>query len=1213
MSLLDTLIYGYRQIIDSANVKMLQRSNVKYVGATIADDPVNNQTVITVTGGGGSVTQTPLGSAPMVVVKDVTAGSLRHRTIRVDGNKSAQLDPAGYDGEIWLRPTPPGWYNPMDYGCYFDGVHDDLPGLNAMLTAIRTARGSGLASSIIHLPASKGYCSDNLRIKDPVTFRGHGGSAIDALHGAASGIEFPPLKGVVLESYLTVSDYPVNGGADSTRLENIVFSSIQAIVTRNVAGHGLAMRMLDPAVHIRAAATYYALGRCVIVSGYGGGAADADAYAEGATREGPTVMFRVTTSGTTGAGATPAAFATATVANLGNTIADGTVVWTVESIPKDYVNNTAYVVGQRVLLQGDPQAYFECITAGTSAGTSIAVASNGQALPQSTINVGDATGFPASGQARVTTSAGFQLVSYTGKTGTTLTGCTGGTGTMSTGGLVTQPLNGAGNGYGVTCPAPMLSPSYGQQFYEVGASGLRWQVYFPAGVHVLAPNCAISDCAISGFTGDAVRTNSAIDPTAYASQFGYADFTDISNNVVHCCGGGLRFNGSDGGGGHTLNTTIFNVGMGRTDVDKAAYLNSAAPFWGTGSYGILDRCLVGNRHIKAYLQFSNCAPWRNDTFGGGSLSSFTGCIGETIPRAYFTTNAIIIGCTPLPVTGGGLIIDVSSGRGLRELDSRTPASPVTVALSNADGGVLTFKTPADGVNEWGWKYSAGYWRLGYSGPSPNGAAAFALSAAGATENPGPSWLQFERGYLAGTIGAEVFRGDISMIADRAIRGGLRRKGDRFESGSQTTTITSNGYRGAPWSLFASTALDTGYAPWGLPSVRCEPTANGATPAAGLSVWKVTTAGTTGASEPTWATATPGGGTTVGDIKTDGTVVWTLIGFTPGTLVTDADPTTKTVAALAIDWTIGGTYNKTLSAGSNTFTFVNALDGHTITIAVTGAASTLTWPGGIVWSGGSAPTQTASGTDVYTFTKIGTSIYGTRISPSSSVTIPTTVNGVVTSTGSALQQASNVLAGSGYLSLGAAPATTGAMRLANLTEVYFRDNANTSDVVAFSFDTSNELNVGINAAFTTTSQPITTNLFAGGAVCLGIGTATHFYIQSGVIQSRYPLVGWAAGSSPYGVHGMAVKAMAGSTSTLTAAEYSYYTCKVTGTGTNVIKYPAVTDATAYTKYVWNAGSGTLAVQDTNSVAAAATLAAGQGAVFQFSNAAVKQLTAAFTVA
>jgi hypothetical protein len=68
-----------------------------------------------------------------------------------------------------------------------------------------------------------------------------------------------------------------------------------------------------------------------------------------------------------------------------------------------------------------------------SSNTAIAAGSNGQSLPQSTINVVSTTGFPVSGMIWVTTSDGVQIVKYSGTTATTFTNCTGGTGTMSSG------------------------------------------------------------------------------------------------------------------------------------------------------------------------------------------------------------------------------------------------------------------------------------------------------------------------------------------------------------------------------------------------------------------------------------------------------------------------------------------------------------------------------------------------------------------------------------------------------------------------------------------------------------------------------------------------------------------------------------------------------------------------------------------------------------
>ncbi len=84
-----------------------------------------------------------------------------------------------------------------------------------------------------------------------------------------------------------------------------------------------------------------------------------------------------------------------------------------------------------------------------------------------------------------------------------------------------------------------------------------------------------------------------------------------------------------------------------------------------------------------------------------------------------------------------------------------------------------------------------------------------------------------------------------------------------------------------------------------------------------------------------------------------------------------------VAAMEIDWTLGQVFTKTLEAGANTFTFANAASGMCVVVRVTGAASTLTWPT-VKWAGGTPPTQSASGIDVYTFIHDGTSIYGSVV-------------------------------------------------------------------------------------------------------------------------------------------------------------------------------------------------------------------------------------------
>ncbi len=72
--------------------------------------------------------------------------------------------------------------------------------------------------------------------------------------------------------------------------------------------------------------------------------------------------------------------------------------------------------------------------------TTITDDSNNIPLPAPVINVVSTSGLPISGVALVTTTAGVQVVSYTGLTPTSFIGTTGGTGTMLTGNSVVIPV-----------------------------------------------------------------------------------------------------------------------------------------------------------------------------------------------------------------------------------------------------------------------------------------------------------------------------------------------------------------------------------------------------------------------------------------------------------------------------------------------------------------------------------------------------------------------------------------------------------------------------------------------------------------------------------------------------------------------------------------------------------------------------------------------------
>jgi len=137
---------------------------------------------------------------------------------------------------------------------------------------------------------------------------------------------------------------------------------------------------------------------------------------------------------------------------------------------------------------------------------------------------------------------------------------------------------------------------------------------------------------------------------------------------------------------------------------------------------------------------------------------------------------------------------------------------------------------------------------------------------------------------------------------------------------------------------------------------------------------------------------PSGGATVGNsphVSVAGTVAYNPLNLAGGAgwvsgLLPIANGGTgnaggvTAMAALNIDWSLTPGYAKTLTSGANAITFSNQTAGASVVVRLTGAASTVTWPAGTKWAAGTAPTQTASGTDVYTFFYDGTNVYGSAV-------------------------------------------------------------------------------------------------------------------------------------------------------------------------------------------------------------------------------------------
>ena len=95
---------------------------------------------------------------------------------------------------------------------------------------------------------------------------------------------------------------------------------------------------------------------------------------------------------------------------------------------------------------------------------------------------------------------------------------------------------------------------------------------------------------------------------------------------------------------------------------------------------------------------------------------------------------------------------------------------------------------------------------------------------------------------------------------------------------------------------------------------------------------------------------------------------------------DYAETKVAMSAHAVDLELGNVFTYTLSGGQ-TVTFTNPAASGTacsFTMIVTnGGSATLTWPSSVDWAAATAPTLTASGVDVLTFTSIdgGTIWYG----------------------------------------------------------------------------------------------------------------------------------------------------------------------------------------------------------------------------------------------
>jgi hypothetical protein len=985
-----------------------------------------------------------------------------------DGTRTISLPPGctsvvEFD-ENGAREIHGGVYDPRDFGCPWDGIHDDLPGLDAMMAVINgTKTSDGLlfdhTPAHIQLPRGKGYCSDNWHIAHPVHVIGHGWGHDDALSELENGIKFAPLKGIIVDSYYTQADYPDGMAGEGSLFRDVSIVSTQAIMTDPDVGSSRGLRSLDKDLDVRVASTFYPKGVCVFADGTS--STHGPAYlCEGATRTssgGPLVMFRCTTEGFTAAAASgaettaKAAMTAADIPDLGSTIPDDGVTWTVESIPKDYENGKAYSLGERVFLPGDPSCYFQCVEPGTSmafssfggvsgspysgAGAGIGVSCNRYmiapdyggvfydvgdlpvemsltallrgsfaAIPWlgavsrgtsgelthafdtagadptvgSTLNGHDAAAFdgtqylqntagaelflntsayrvlgwinasaasaPSGGgttpkfdaaiisedggkwgitfttdgvsvfhddgaykvASKACTTAGWHLfdVIYDGTNLTVYIDGVAGTpvaagplGTIS-GATVRLGINfdvtvgfvgeiveiGIADGANALISTTDLVRD-GEARYGLGAP-LKWETHIPAGILFVAGVCTVDHCNISGFTGAGVYITDNINANVFhGHRTADGNHTAVRNCEIMYCGGGIKVFGGNSNGCIFDWINLDFLGLGRTNVDAAAYLNQSPERWGTGAYCVWDASLGGAsvRHIYGQA-FAGC-PFRNDRVdAAGSDGIWLFCLAEVAEKSYFLNAPVVIQVFPTSDANQAVIIGAECS-GFHFVDRTGTLMSAQVA---GGGQLYQFSVTLDSPYIWGWVHDGTDWGLRYGGAQPHAVTLFGVQRG---TDPGLGWMGFKRGFLIGDTDGLLFRGPLvstgrpeGRMIDTNLRAGLRKTGDRFDAPGFTVTVTSDGYRGYPWTTGGNPVVP-GNEPYGNPPTLVEPSANGDFPGAGKSVWKALGYGTThDTDEPIWATAAPAGGTAIGDQIVDNDFTWELVGFTPGTTV-----------------------------------------------------------------------------------------------------------------------------------------------------------------------------------------------------------------------------------------------------------------------------------------------------------------------------------------
>ncbi len=787
-------------------------------------------------------------------------GAVDHK-LRAQGNLSVEEDPAGFAGEIHIRPSPPGHYNPHDQqyagGAVGDGVTPDDAAFAATIAAMNTDAilFGGARAGTMQLADNKTYYfADNLIIERGLCIQGVGGSAINIQ--ASSKFKFAPGKCIWIKGN-SGNDVAAATGANLRAL-GLVFQNVPGI-TNYAHSHTYAPGALIYLPHDHecvyeclTGGTTMAPPQPIWQAGHGYTAGDLVT---------PTTPNGHVYKATTGTSDSTEPINWNFAPN--STTTDGGVTWTEQPASAYFLDWADTVLRPGVGIT-DPSVIW---VAGATYQYNSVVRMPG--VTTSFFWLGPQSGIPISGTAgAIPLTANPQ-------------------GTVISDGLLDW-----------TC---YDSASF------LHTDGAVWMPRLHCGIFITC-QCFIEDVNLGGTSGYGVQ----IQANGGGRPSNNADFWQLSRVTSSLpMNGFIRVRGEDAQAGMAIGCS--------------AYGNFDGVHFHEWDKGFVDLSESGSAWIGCNSQGHSGYSYETYTTVN---STFTGCYAESqTPNRL--RNGVVSGgnlCNSPITTDSFAVLLRGAGVGTRNMRGVDDTNYLT-------SGTITFGMA--GVND---------------GEMP-GRMSLAIRAGSETLEQGFTWSNswpgfygWPNGWHAWSFGPSVYgpgfvgfaiAGDTSP----ALRDGIGTakfligKPQFFIGGSQPGDTAGSATIVAWRSALPSTGK------WIVGDIVFNLIPSASTPVG----WVCLTAGDFAGTPPVFM---PFGGTNA----------------------------PVAMPALAIDWAVGDSFTKTLAGGANALTFSNLIPGKTIIARITGAASTLTYPT-IKWAGGAAPTQTATGIDVYTFFYDGTDVFG----------------------------------------------------------------------------------------------------------------------------------------------------------------------------------------------------------------------------------------------